>query len=337
MGKKHTIYDVAKKAGVAISTVSRVLNDSPYVSDETQKKVAAAIKDLEFRPQVNARLLAKRQPQIIAVAVPTFTTPFFNEVLKGVKDEIRALDLDFIIYNTGSANPEEQFMRFIDRGVPDALIIFSIEITDEIYKGIKDLSIPVILVGSVHSEFDSISWNNYRGGFLAAEHLISQGYKKIGLIRSHKSSFISDQREQGFKDAMKKYKIPIDNDYIVSGITKKHAGFSEEAGFEAINILKNRNKIPEALFCSNDAQAIGAMHALSELGLKVPDDVAVMGYDNIKVSRYFNLTCIDQKMYEAGVRAIKLLSHRIKNPDETRHHSVIDPEIIIRKSSVRKS
>jgi LacI family transcriptional regulator len=337
MGKKHTIYDVAKNAGVAISTVSRVLNDSPYVSEETKRKVVTAIKELDFRPQVNARLLAKRQPQIIAVAVPTFTTPFFNEVLKGVKDEIGNLELDFIIYNTGSDNPEEQFIRFIDRGVPDALIMFSIEITDEIYKGIKDLSIPVILVGSEHAEFDSITWNNYRGGFLAAEHLISQDYKKIGMIRSHRSSYVADQREKGFKDAMKKYKIPVEDDYIVTGITKKHAGFSEEAGFEAVNILKKRDKIPEAIFCSNDAQAMGAILALQELGLDVPGDVAVMGYDNIKISKYFNLTSIDQKMYEVGVKAIKLLSHRIKNPDESRLHSVIDPDIIIRKSSLRVS
>ncbi|MFU8860010.1 MAG: LacI family DNA-binding transcriptional regulator [Cyclonatronaceae bacterium] len=335
MAKKNTIYDVAKKAGVAISTVSRVLNESPYVSEETKSKVVNAIKDLEFRPQVNARLLAKRQPQIIAVAVPTFTTPFFNEVLKGVKDEIKALNLDFIIYNTGSENPEGQFISFIDRGVPDALIMFSIEITDEIYKGIKDLSIPIILVGAEHSDFDSISWNNYRGGFLAAEHLISCDYKKIGMIRSHKSSYIADQREKGFKDAMKKYKIPIDENCIVSGITTKHAGFSEEAGFEAVNILNKRNNIPQALFCSNDAQAIGALHALNELGKRVPEDVAVMGYDNIKVSRYFNLTTIDQKMYEVGVQAIKLLSHRIKNKEDRVHHSIIEPELIIRKSTTR--
>jgi LacI family transcriptional regulator len=336
MAKKYTIYDVAKKAGVAISTVSRVLNESPYVSDETKSKVVAAIKELDFRPQVNARLLAKQQPQIIAVAVPTFTTPFFNEVLKGVKDEIRNLDLDFIIYNTGSDDPEGHFISFIDRGVPDALIMFSIEITDEVYKGIKDLSIPIILVGSDHEEFDSISWNNYRGGFIAAEHLISQDYKKIGMIRSHRSSAIADQREKGFKDALKKYKIPFDDDYIVTGITTKHAGFSEEAGYEAVNILHKRNRMPEAIFCSNDAQAMGAAYALNELGLDVPGDVAIMGYDNIKASKYFNLTTIDQKMYDVGVNAIKLLSKRIKNRDERLQRSVVEPELIIRKSSIRK-
>ena len=106
MAKKITIYDVAKEAGVAISTVSRVLNDSPYVSEETKKrKCRLQLINLDFHPQVSARMLAKRQPQIIAVAVPTFTTPFFNEVLKGVKDEISKLDLDFIIYNTGSEDP----------------------------------------------------------------------------------------------------------------------------------------------------------------------------------------------------------------------------------------
>ncbi len=118
MSKKITIYDVANRAGVAISTVSRVLNDSPYVSDKTKKKVQKAIDELEFYPQANARKLASKEPQIIAMIVPTFTTPFFNEVLKGVKDEIVNTDLDLIIYNTGSQDSKANFMKFLDQGYP---------------------------------------------------------------------------------------------------------------------------------------------------------------------------------------------------------------------------
>jgi LacI family transcriptional regulator len=333
MAKKNTIYDVAKRAGVAISTVSRVLNQSPYVSDSTKQRVEKAIKELDFYPQANARKLAKKEAQVISVAVPTFTTPFFNEVLKGVKDEIKHLDLDFIIYNTGSDNPEANFVSFIEKGIPDALIVFSIEITDTIHRKIKDLPIPIILVGSDHPSYDHIYWDNYRGGYIAAEHLIKQGYTKIGMIRPHTTSRISDLREKGFRDALKENGIAMDEDYLVSGITRKHAGFSEEAGSEAINILASRNKMPQALFCSNDAQAIGAIHALNERGLSVPGDVAVMGYDNIKISRFLNLTTVDQKMYEVGKAATQRLAQRIQNLHMEPMQNVIRPEIVARKST----
>ncbi len=333
MSKKTTIYDVAKKANVAISTVSRVLNDSPYVSHETKTKVQKAIDELDFRPQVNARKLAKREPQMIAVAVPTFTTPFFNEVLKGVKDEIKDIDLDFIIYNTGSVNPEEQFKKFLERGIPDAILAFSIEIDDEIHRILKSFTSPVILIGANHSHYNYFYWDNYQGGYLAAEHFVKKGYKKIGMIRSHSKSQISDEREQGFRDALKKHNLEMDENYFVSGITTKHAGFSEEAGYEAIKIYRDREAIPEAIFCSNDAQAIGAIHALKEIGKRVPEDVAIMGYDNIKISRFLGLTTIDQKMYDVGIKAIKRLAELIKDPDQEPKQSIIKPILIERETA----
>lgn len=335
MAKKHTIYDVAKRAGVAISTVSRVLNQSPYVSDSTKSRVEKAISELYFYPQVNARNLARKEAQLISVAVPTFTTPFFNEVLKGVKDEIKTTGLDFIIYNTGSDNPEANFSGFIEKGIPDAMIIFSIEITETIHKRLKDLPIPVILVGYEHPDYDYIYWDNYHGGFIAAEHLVKQGFTKIGMIRPHSKSTISDQRERGFRDALRENGVPMDEDYLVSGITRKHAGFSEEAGAEAINILLARNKMPQALFCSNDAQAIGAIHSLEEKGFSVPADVAVMGYDNIKISNYLNLSTVDQKMYEVGKASIKRLAERIKNLDLKPMQTLIKPELVVRKSTTK--
>lgn len=335
MAKKHTIYDVAKRAGVAISTVSRVLNQSPYVSDSTKSRVEKVISELYFYPQVNARNLARKEAQLISVAVPTFTTPFFNEVLKGVKDEIKTTGLDFIIYNTGSDNPEANFSGFIEKGIPDAMIIFSIEITETIHKRLKDLPIPVILVGYEHPDYDYIYWDNYHGGFIAAEHLVKQGFTKIGMIRPHSKSTISDQRERGFRDALRENGVPMDEDYLVSGITRKHAGFSEEAGAEAINILLARNKMPQALFCSNDAQAIGAIHSLEEKGFSVPADVAVMGYDNIKISNYLNLSTVDQKMYEVGKASIKRLVERIKNSDLKPMQTLIKPELVVRKSTTK--
>ncbi|HKJ44690.1 MAG TPA: LacI family DNA-binding transcriptional regulator [Balneolales bacterium] len=335
MAKKVTIYDVANRANVAISTVSRVLNDSPYVSDKTKKKVKAAIEELEFYPQVNARKLASKEPQMIAMAVPTFTTPFFNEVLKGVKDEITNIDLDLIIFNTGSSDSKENFKKFLDRGTPDALIIFSIEIDDEIDRRLSHLNVPIILIDTKHPNYDYYWWDNYKGGYLAGEHLAAQGFQKIGLIRAHTRANKYVQREQGFRDALNKNNIPLQEEYVASGITRKHAGFSEEAGYEALYIMHNRDSMPDAIFCMNDMQALGALHALSELNLSVPEDVALIGYDNVKIAKYLSLTTLDQKMIEIGKQATKRLAKSIYEDLEDHEQVTVEPELIERKSTYK--
>ena len=335
MAKKQTIYDVARVANVAISTVSRVLNGSPYVSEETKKRVQKAINELDFRPQVNARKLARREAQIIAVALPTFTTPFFNEVLKGIKDRLKDTDLDFIIYNTGSASPEETLKMFLDRGVPDALLIISINIDEQIGNRLKSAGIPVVLVGAKHDDFNYLFWNNYKGGYLAGEHLIKQGYKKIGMVRSHSKSIVADDREKGFRDVLETYNLPLDEIFFVKGITRKHSGYSEEAGYEAVQIMKERGGLPEAIFCTNDAQAIGVMHALREDKLCIPEDIGVMGYDNIKTAQYLSLSTIDQKMYDVGMMSIDRLTSMIKEKDTSVIQSEIEPQLVVRNSSKR--
>lgn len=337
MSKKITIYDVAQQAGVAISTVSRVLNKSPYVSEDTKERVVKAIKELQFRPQVNARKLASKEAQTLSIAIPTFTTPFFNEVLKGVKDEIGALDLDFIIYNTGSSNQKQNLLKFLDRGTPDAIIIFSVEIDEEIDQILKSLNIPIILVDAKHPNYDYFHWDNFKGGYLAGQHLARQGFLDIGIIKSFSTASHVKERDRGFMQAMYDYKIKIPEYNIITGTTAKHAGFSEEAGFEAVNMLLERNgKLPEALFCFNDTIGIGALHALTKLKKAVPDDVAVLGYDNIKIAHYVSLTTIDQKMYEVGVMAVKRLSERIKRREISLEQKIIDPELIKRQSTNKK-
>lgn len=333
MEKKITIYDVAQKAGVAISTVSRVLNQSPYVSENTRQKVARAIQDLDFRPQVSARKLASKQPQILAVAVPSFTTPFFNEVLKGVKDRVQKLDLDIVIYNTGSVNPEEGFKSFLDRGTADTLIIFSIEIDEEIHKRLQTAGIPVVLVGTHHDSYDYFEVDDYRGGYMAGDHLAQQNFKSAGMIRPAYESRPSRNRERGFRDALVNNNIELDEDFFVMGETTKHAGFTEESGFEAIYQLYDKDKFPEAIFCGNDTQAIGALNALARLGMRVPDDIAVMGYDNIKFSKYVDLTTVDQKMYSIGTQATELIEARIKDKDRDPSYHTIEPVLIPRNST----
>lgn len=336
MNKKVTIYDVAKRADVAISTVSRVLNGSLNVSDKTKERVQEAIKALNFRPQVNARKLASKEAQMLAVAVPSFTTPFFNEVLKGVKDELKKTDLDIILYNTGSKDPEEAVTNFFDRGTADAVVLISIDVSDTAHMHLQSSGIPTVLVNSQHQDYNYFMVNDYQGGFMAGEHLISSGFERIGMISTPVKTRTSIERENGFKDAFKKLKQSPKKEYFVTGDTSKHAGFTEEAGFEAINKYSQMSEFPDAIFCLNDSMALGALHAISRLGLRVPEDVAIMGYDNIKLSKYLDLTTIDQQMHTIGTQAISRLLAIIKSKDTQLFQTMINP-ILIPRGSTKKS
>jgi len=336
MNKKVTIYDVAKRADVAISTVSRVLNGPLNVSDKTKERVQDAIKALNFRPQVNARKLASKEAQMLAVAVPSFTTPFFNEVLKGVKDELKKTDLDIILYNTGSKDPEEAVTNFFDRGSADAVILISIDVSDTVHMHLQSSGIPAVLVNSKHQDYNYFMVNDYQGGFMAGEHLIKSGYERIGMISTPVKTRTSIERENGFKDAFKKLKKSPKKEYFITGDTSKHAGFTEEAGFEAINKYSQMSEFPDAIFCLNDSMALGALHSISRLGLRVPDDVAIMGYDNIKLSKYLDLTTIDQQMHTIGTQAISRLLAIIKSKDTQLFQTMINP-ILIPRGSTKKS
>lgn len=333
MEKKITIYDVAQKAGVAISTVSRVLNDSAFVSESTRDQVLEAIDELGFRPQISARKLASQEPQILGIVVPSFTTPFFNEVLKGVKDEIQDLDLDVVIFNTGSNNPKESFEKFLDRGTADALIIFSIFIDEKIHKRLQSAQIPVILIGSHHPDYDYIEFDNYTGGYMAGRHLADHGFTKIGMVSPAIESQASTDREEGLRTALTDHGIEINEELFLNGDTTKHAGLSEEAGFEAIYKFSKKGEFPEALFCTNDTMAIGAINALTRLDMSVPADVAVMGHDNIKFSKYIDLSTIDQRMYSIGARAMHRLEDILNQEASDKLQVSTEPKLIKRTST----
>lgn len=333
--KKPTIYEVAKQVGVSTATVSRVLNDSPRVSDDTKRKVMEVIEELNFAPQMTARKLATGEPQMLAVVVPSFTTPYYNEVLKGIKDEMANIDLDMMMYNTGSKNPESKMKQFFDRGMADAAIILSIDIPEEIHKQLQANQTPTILVNKKHPEYNYYHVDDYRGGYLAGIYLAEQGFENIGLISAAYESPSSAERKKGFVDGLKEKEITIEENFSVRGESEKHSGFSEEAGYEAVEKLDKLGRFPEAIFCLNDTLAIGAMYALSRLDMKVPDDIVIMGYDNIKLSKYYDLTTIDQKMYTIGVNAIQRLAELIKVQDGNLHQEDIEPVLVERGSTQR--
>lgn len=247
------------------------------------------------------------------------------------------MDLDIILYNTGSKNPEEGVQNFFDRGTADAVILLSIDVSDDVHERLQATQTPAVLVNSSHPAYNYLMLNDYQGGYMAGEHLVKQGFQRIGMIQSIVTSSTSKERLRGFRDALKNYKMPIAEHLFKSGDTTKHGGFTEEAGFEAIYKFDKQGDFPDAIFCSNDTQAVGALYALSKLGMKVPDDIAIMGYDNIKLSKYLDLTTIDQKMYTIGVEATKRLANIIQKPDQELYQTTINPVLIQRGSTENKN
>lgn len=331
---KHTIYDVASEAGVAISTVSRVINGSSEVSDSTRARVEAAIEKLAFRPQRTARTLAQQQTHTLAVAMSSFTSLFYVEVLKGVKDTLREHDFDLLLCNLGSTAPYQTLYRFLNRGAVDALLISSLPVDEEMGRELNKLHAPVMVIGTESDAFDCLYWDDASGAEQATQHLTDLGHTRIGMITAHPWSYVTDDRVQGYRRALEAAGLMFDPSLVVAGDTKKHAGFSEEAGFEGMQKLLDLKDPPTAVFASSDVQGFGAWSAVRDRGLEVPDDIAIVGYDDLKLSRYLGLTTVNQRMYEVGCRAASRLLDRLKAEVQDRISERIEPELVIRRSTV---
>lgn len=331
---RHTIYDVAQLAGVAISTVSRVLNNSADVSEPTRARVLRAIEELQFRPDRTAKMLAHRQVYTLAVATPTFTSPFHNELLKGIRMRLRDQEVDLLLCDLGSSEQHQRLLSFLKRGTVDGLLLVGVPVDGRLVQELKALRAPVILIGAQHEEFDSFFWDDVLGASVAVEHLISLGHRRIGLIAAKAQSPVQAARIEGYRTALERAGIPMDPSLVTSGQTEKHGGFSEEAGYEAMVQLLEVQPRVSAVFASSDVQALGAWKALRDTGLRVPEDIALVGYDDIKTSHYIGLTSVDQGMHRVGEEATDLLLKRIENEEVTTRasHRII-PRLKVRESS----
>lgn len=334
---KVTIYDVADRAGVAISTVSRVLNNSTDVSEPTRVRVMNAIEELQFRPDRTAKSLAQKATKSFAVAIPTFTMPFHTELLKGIRFRLRNHDIDLLLCDLGSTSPHQTLLNFLGRGAVDGLLLVGVPIEERIAQELRALHAPVVLIGPRHPDFDSFFWDERAGGRAAIEHLTELGHEKIAIITSHTPSSVQEERIRGAKEALENCGLPFDSRLVISGHTEKHAGFSEEAGYEGMeNVLEDYPDVT-AVFAMSDVQAIGACKAARDAGRRIPEDMAVIGYDDIKTSYYVGLSTVDQRMHWVGEEATELLLKRMDGRDRDKPVSrLIVPELVARGSTQRQ-
>ncbi|NND72860.1 MAG: LacI family DNA-binding transcriptional regulator [Rhodothermales bacterium] len=334
---KITIYDIAERAEVGISTVSRVLNDSPNVTDRTRNRVVKAIRDLEYRPSRTARSLARSANRYLAVAIPSFTTPFHTELLKGVRRCLASEAIDLLLCDLGSINRQSVLKDFLRRGALDGLLLVGVQVDETVQEELNTSRTPVVLIGSEWPGLDSFRWDDVEGARAATAHLLEEGHENVGLIRTHLRDIENDDRFRGYRQALSDAGRPLNLDLVVHGETKKHRGFSEETGYEAMLKLLKVDPTVSAVFACSDVQALGAWRAIVDSGRSVPDNVALVGYDNLKSSHYIGLTTIDQRMGEVAERATKLLLQRIRGEGgDEREAELVTPKLIVRRSSTRE-
>ncbi len=322
---------VAIKAGVSTSTVSHVINKTRFVSTDKKERVFKAIKELDYQPNGLARNFRKKRTKTIGLIIPDNTNPYFAEVARGVEDACFELGYSVILCNSDRKMEKEiNYLELLmEKGV-DGIAFVSVgddkKATDifgkkRVPKVLLDREIPGL-------QLDSVLVDNQLGGFLATEYLIKLGHRRIACITGPSKLSSSMERETGYYNALKKSNIIPDKILIQSG------SFHSDSGYEAIKNLLLKSNPPTAIFACNDLIAIGAMFGANEMGFKVPNDLSIIGFDDISIASFMapRLTTVMQPKYDIGKTAANLLIKRIINRDLPVKLEIFKPVLTIRGS-----
>jgi LacI family transcriptional regulator len=330
-----TIYDLAREAGVGIGTVSRCLNNHPSVSPGTREKVLALAKRLNYHPHASAQRLASQKTNTVSTIIPFFTNYFFIQVLQGIQDKALELGIDLILYGVNNPAQAEYYLRrSLLRGHVDGVMYFSMNLPESYVTKFNDLKVPLVLVDTYHPGFDSLRVKNREGAMEATRHLIRLGHRNIAMINASLITAPARERLDGFRAALEEADIPFPQDRLLVSKIGKQDGFNKEAGAASMRELINRNGRGgvTAVFIASDVQAIGALEAAHEMGVRIPEDIAIISFDDIELAQHEHLTTMRQPMYEIGTLALERLLHRMKNPDAVPSLTTFLPELIIRQS-----
>lgn len=335
MGTKVTIYEIAERAGVGIGTVSRVLNNHPNVTPETRERVREIIRQMSYQPHTYAQRLARNHSETICVIIPFFTNYFSVEILRGVQEGMGRLGYDLTLFGVNDIEQVESKMaRALQRGRVDGILFFSMRLPDKIVPRLRETGIPIVLVDSFYPKFESLSVANADGAYDATTHLISLGHRRIGMINALERSVPATERLQGYRRAIESNGIPYSAELVKVGTSTKEDGFNRDAGYEAmLEFIKMGPDMPRAFFVSSDIQAMGAVSALGEHGCRVPEDVSVIGFDDIELAKHIRLTTMRQPMYRMGLIAVERLAARMSNPDMQINHTTFLPELVVRETT----
>ncbi|HLI88468.1 MAG TPA: LacI family DNA-binding transcriptional regulator [Ktedonobacteraceae bacterium] len=327
---KTTIYDVAKLAGVSATTVSKVLNGTGRISKATRLRVESVVAELQYTPSIIASALKKNQTFNIGLLIPDITNPFYGELARTIEDEALHQNYSVLICSTDNApERERKQLELLIRKHLDGIIVATAERSDNTEPAkLLERGISVVFIDRVipNSPYPIVATDHYRGSYLAAEHLIQLGHRRIAILLEPLYLQASLERLQGFAAALKAYAIPFDNSLVYSG------GFGAEAGYELARQVLSGATLPTAIFAATDLLAIGALRKLREEGIAVPEQVSLVGYDDIQMARMVSppLTTIAQPIAALSKQAIALL---LSGRPQTASTTLLPPALIVRSST----
>jgi LacI family transcriptional regulator len=328
-----TIHEVAKRAGVGSITVSRVINNSGYISSETRERVEKAIAELGYVPNTLARSLRSRRTNTVGLIVTDITNPFFTTLARGVEDAANQAGYTVIFCNTDeSQRKEEQYLNVLLQKQVDGLLFVPSRSQPNAIRQIQKHGTPVVVLDRRISEIqvDTVRCDSVDGSYQLARYLISLGHRQIAVMSGAVGISTADDRVSGYRNALKEAGIDIEETYIFRG------DLTPDSGYAMTRQAISQHPRPTALIAANNFITIGAMKALQEAELEVPEDIALVGFDDLPPAMvtFPFFTVASQPAYEMGTRAMQLLLERLEGGATEPYQEVILPtELIIRRSS----
>jgi LacI family transcriptional regulator len=329
-----TMKQVAEKAGVSTTTVSHVINNTRVVSEDARERVLSVIQELRYIPSAVARSLKNDRTHTIGMMIPNNSNPYFAELIQGIEDASFELGYNIILCNSYD-DPKKQaaYIRVLMEKRIDGLILVSSGSDEDLSMLLANEVIPKVLVDREVTGVaaDLIEADHVQGAYEATRYLISLGHKRIACVAGPDTLLPSGGRVAGYQRALKEAGITVCDDFVV------HSDFTSEGGFNAFQKLLTLDSKPTAIFASNDLMAIGGICAANQAGVKIPQDLSVIGYDDIALASFSTppLTTIAQPKYQIGQLTAKTLVERISNPDSQVRRTMLTPELVIRQSTSR--
>jgi LacI family transcriptional regulator len=328
-----SIKDVAREAGVSIATVSRVLNDVDVVNEETKKRVVEAIKKLGYRPNIVARSLKTQRTRTIGIIIPDISNQFYPEIVRGAEDVANIYDYNIILCNTDlNIEKEMEYLKVLKEKMVDGVLYMSNSLEPNILSLIKQLQFPMVLVESKSKGEDipSVTIDNEKAAYDGVTYLIKKGNKRIAYIGAGEDIVnASAMRYRGYKKALEKNNLTLDENRIY--FTSSRA----RNGYKGINVILSKTKI-DSIFCTSDEIAVGVINALRDNGIRVPEDIDVMGFNNVYLASVFypKLTTISQPIYDMGSIGMRMLIKMI-NKEKLEERNYILPHELIERDSCK--
>ena len=330
----YTIKDVAKRANVSIATVSRILNNKSGFSEKTKRKVLQAIEELGYHPNAIARGLINKNTETIGVLIPAVSNMFSSEILDGIEKYANDIGSSVIVCNTADDGERTmKYLQVLSEKRVDGIIIVSESIEEEYHKALTDMKIPVVLVSTLSFEypFPYVKVDDRHAAFSATDYLIKKGHKKIAMLSGNAEDLIAGlPRMEGFKSALRAHRLPINEDNIIDC-----RGFSYKDGVSGMEEILRRELDITAIFASSDELAAGAMSIAYKHGIKIPEQLSIIGYDNTKLAEMTipSLTVVAQPLFDMGLMAATML-FEMKETGEITESRIMKHEIIERETVI---